>query len=82
MCGAEDRLADDVSTRKLPSRVEDCSHPGKTDALRSCAKEDRRCTEGAMGKGQGGEEDSLILRCTSLSARDTYLTFHQANLPR
>ena len=35
-----------------------CSGP-QEDTLGSCAKEDRRCAEGAMGKGQGSEEDGL-----------------------
>ena len=60
MCGGEDRLTDDVSTQKLQGRVEDCSHSWKTDAVVSFAKEDRRCAEGAMGKGESGEEGRLI----------------------
>ena len=32
----------------------------KANAIGSCAKEDRRCAEGEMGEGEGGEEDSSI----------------------
>jgi hypothetical protein len=35
-----------------------CSDPQK-DSLGSCAKEDRRCAEGAMGADQGGKEEGL-----------------------
>ncbi len=30
--------------------------------LGSCAEEDRRCAKGAMGEGEGGEEDRLTKR--------------------
>ena len=31
------------------------------NTLGSCAKEDRHCAEGAMGEGEGGQEDALAL---------------------
>jgi hypothetical protein len=30
-----------------------------TNHVGSCAEEDRRCAEGAMGEGEGGEEDGI-----------------------
>jgi hypothetical protein len=36
-----------------------CSGP-QEDTLGSCAKEDRCCAKGAMGKGEGGEEKCLV----------------------
>jgi hypothetical protein len=36
-------------------------YPSQTDTLGSCAKEDRRCAKGAMGEGEGREEDGLAL---------------------
>jgi len=45
--------------KRLLGRVKGRSHWQETHALGSCAKEDRRCAEGAMGKGKGGEENGL-----------------------
>jgi hypothetical protein len=41
--------------------IQSCSDPKKADALGSCAKEDRRGAKGAMGEGEGREEDGLAL---------------------
>jgi hypothetical protein len=38
---------------------EGCSCSGQTGALACCAEEDRRCAKGAMGEGEGGEENGL-----------------------
>ena len=35
---------------------ESCSDTWEADTLGSCAKEDRRCAEGAMGEGEGREK--------------------------
>jgi hypothetical protein len=40
---------------------EGCPDSWETDTLGSCAKEDRCCAKGAMGEGEGGEEDGLAL---------------------
>jgi hypothetical protein len=40
---------------------ESLSHPGQANALGSFTKEDRSGAEGAMGEGEGGEEDGLRL---------------------
>jgi hypothetical protein len=40
---------------------QDRSHPGKADTLGGRTKEDRSGAEGAMGEGEGGEEDGLIV---------------------
>ena len=36
-----------------------CSNPWQADTLGSCAEEDRRCTKGSMGAGEGWKEDGL-----------------------
>lgn len=47
------------SKRKRCHGVQGCSYPSQTDALGSCAGEDRRGAEGEMDTGEGGEEDCL-----------------------
>ena len=38
---------------------EGCPESWETDTVGSCAKEDRRCAEGAMGEGEGGKQDGI-----------------------
>jgi len=40
---------------------EGSSSSWEADTLGSCTKEDRRCSKGAMGEGEGGEKDGLTL---------------------
>jgi hypothetical protein len=50
------RVSEDIAS----GNGEGCSHTWQTDTLGSRPQEDRRCAKGAMGKGEGREENGLL----------------------
>lgn len=74
LCSGEDRSHPKSTMGKSPRSAQGRSHPGKADALGSCAKEDRRRAEGAMGEGKGGEEDGLRFAAEPSQKEDSIVT--------